>query len=61
MSISENKKHQISNTYDQKNNFEPFIKHEKPNVFYEYKPWKWIDGEWIIETIETSKDEVSNY
>lgn len=26
----------------------------------QYKPWKWIDGEWIIETIETSKDEVSN-
>lgn len=24
------------------------------------KPWKWDGEEWIIETIETSKDEVSN-
>lgn len=25
-----------------------------------YKPWKWIDNEWIMETVETSKEEDSN-
>ena len=38
MSLYLNKKNQISNTYDQKNIFK-----------YIYKPWKWIDGEWVKE------------
>ena len=36
MSLYLNKKTQISNTYNQKNIFK-----------YIYKPWKWIDGEWV--------------
>jgi len=38
MSLYLNKNTQISNTYDQKNIFK-----------YIYKPWKWIDGEWVKE------------
>jgi len=38
MSLYLNKKTQTSNTYDQKNILE-----------YIYKPWKWIDGEWVKE------------
>ena len=26
----------------------------------EYQPWKWIEGEWIKQIIETSNNEVSN-
>ena len=48
MSIIENEKTSTLNTYDQKNIFK-----------YIYKPWKWIDGEWVKETFETSSAEVS--
>lgn len=48
MSLYQNKNTQISNIYDQKNIFK-----------YIYKPWKWIDGEWVKETFETSSAEVS--
>ena len=47
MSISENKKPQISNTYDQKNDFK-------------HKRWNWIDDEWIMEIVDSSKEEICN-
>ena len=47
MSISESKKHRISNTYDQNNDFK-------------HKRWSWIDDEWIIQIADSSEDEVSN-
>lgn len=48
MSIIENEKTPKSITYNKKNIFK-----------YIYKPWKWIDGEWVKETFETSSAEVS--
>jgi hypothetical protein len=47
MSISENIKPLISNTYDQNNDFK-------------HKRWSWIDDEWIMEVVDSSKEEVSN-
>ena len=47
MSISENKKDRISNTYYQNNDFK-------------HKRWSWIDDEWIMEVVDSSKEEVSN-
>ena len=39
--------------------------HNKDNgltslIKLEYQPWKWIEGEWIKQIIETSNNEVSN-
>ena len=47
MSTDENKKHLISNTYDQNNDFK-------------HKRWSWIDDEWIMEFIDSSKEEKNN-
>ncbi len=59
MSLYQNKKNRISNTYDQNNEFEPFISHGKRNKFYCHRVWKWIDGEWLFVVVNTSKEEVS--
>ena len=51
MPISENIKPLISNTYDQNKFFK-----------YIYKPWKWIDGEWVKETaVKSNIVEVSKW
>ena len=48
-----NKNLEKSSAYDQNNNdFKTVIK---------YKPWKWVNGEWVKETFEKSNSsEVQN-
>lgn len=50
MSNFSNKNLEKSSAYDQKNVFK-----------YVYKPWKWINDEWVKETFEKSNSsEVQN-